>query len=91
MPVYRVTEFKTSDMTKVVEFCESLRDDVGAERIDVVAVGDGKGLVVARYKTQELMDAATQISKQAFGKMIVAGVVKAGSVNARSGDVASSL
>jgi hypothetical protein len=90
MTVYRITEFTSSDMGRAVEFAETLRDDVaaaGAESIDIVSVGDDKGLVVAKYATQALMEAATDINKQAFGKMIEAGVVNADSINMQSGDV----
>ena len=47
MPVYRLTEFTSPDMSKTVEFCETLRDEVaaaGAESIDVISVGGGKGV-----------------------------------------------
>ena len=94
MSVYRITEFKTSNMDKVLDFCETLRETVaaaGAESIDVVSVGEGRGFVVARYSTQASMEAATEINKQAFGKMIVAGLVQAGSVNWHSGDVVLSF
>ena len=94
MSVYRITEFKTSDMDKVVNFCETLREDfaaAGAESIDVVSVGDGKGYVVAKFATQALMEAATDISKQAFGKMIVTGLVNAGSIGGQSGEVVFSF
>jgi len=94
MPAYRITEFKTSDMGKVVDFCKTLREGVaasGAESIDVVSVGDGKGFVVARYTTPALMEAAADIDKQAFGKMIVAGLVNAGSIGGQSGEVVFSF
>ena len=94
MSVYRITEFKTSDMGKVVEFWETLRKDVtaaGAESIDVVSVGEGKGYVVAKYTSQALMEAATEINQQAFGKMIVSGLVNAGSIGGRSGEVVFSF
>ena len=94
MLVYRITEFKTSDMGKVVNFCETLREDfaaAGAEAIDVVSVGDGKGYVVAKYATQSLLEAASDINKQAFGKMIIAGLVNAGSIGERSGEVVYSF
>jgi len=94
MSVYRITEFKTSDMAKVVDFCETLREDLaaaGTESIDVVSVGDGKGFVFAKYTTQALMEAATDFNNQAFGKMIVAGLVNAGSIGGQSGEVVFSL
>ena len=94
MSVYRITEFKTSDMSKVVDFWATLREGIeaqGAESIDVVSVGDGKGFVVAKYTSQALMEAATDINKQAFGKMIVAGLVNAGSIGGQSGEVVFSF
>lgn len=94
MSVYRITEFTTGDMGKVVDFCETLREvdaAAGAESIDVVSVGNGKGFVVAKYTTQALMEAATDINKQAFGKMIVAGVVNTGSIGGQSGEVVFSF
>ena len=77
-------------MGKVIDFCETLREDVvaaGAESIDVISVGEGKGYVVAKYPTQTHMEAATNVNKQAFGKMIVAGLIKAGSISGQSGEV----
>ena len=93
MPVYRITEFKTPDIGKVIDFCENLPKDAaaGAETIDVVSVGEGKGVIVARYTNQAVMDAATESSYQAFGKMIVAGIVNAGSIIGLSGDVVFSF
>ena len=94
MSAYSITEFKTSDMGKVVDFCKTLREGVaasGAESIDVVSVGDGKGFVVARYTSKALMEAAAETSKQAFGKMIVAGLVNAGSIGGQSGEVVFSF
>ena len=90
MSVYRVTEFTSSDIGKVAEFAETLREGVaaaGAESIDVVSVGSDKGLVVAKYANRALMEAATDINKQAFGKMIAAGLVNADSISMQSGDV----
>jgi hypothetical protein len=81
-------------MGKTVEFAETLRDAVaaaGAESIDIVSVGDGKGLVVAKYATQALMEAATDINKQSFGKMIAAGIVNGDSVSSQSGEVVFSF
>jgi hypothetical protein len=90
MSVYRLTEFTSSDMSKLIEFTESLRDAVaaaGAEFIDVISVGNDKGMVIAKYANQELMEAATDINKAAFGKMIAAGLVNADSISGRSGEV----
>jgi len=90
MSVYRLTEFTSSDMSKLIEFTESLRDAVaaaGAEFIDIISVGDDKGMVIAKYANQELMEAATDINKAAFGKMIAASLVNADSISGRSGEV----
>jgi len=94
MSVYRLTEFTSSDMSKLIEFTESLRDAVaaaGAEFIDVISVGDDKGMVIAKYANQELMEAATDINKAAFGKMIAASLVNADSISGRSGEVTFSF
>jgi len=90
MSVYRLTEFTSPDMNKLVEFSETLRDAVaaaGAEFIDVISVGGDKCVVIAKYATQELMEAATDINKAAFGKMIAAGHVNADSISGQSGEV----
>ena len=74
----------------MVESCETLRTAVaaaGAESIDVVSVGDDQCLVVAKYATQALMEAATDINKQAFAKMIDAGLVNQGSISWQAGEV----
>ena len=63
------------------------RPAAGAESIDVVSVGGDKGLVVAKYANRALMEAATDINKQAFGKMIAAGLVNADSISMKTGDV----
>jgi len=94
MSVFRLTEFTSPDMNKLVEFAETLRDDVaaaGAEFIDVIAVGDGKGIVIAKYATHAKMEAATAINKAAFGKMIAAGLVNADSISGQSGEVTFSF
>jgi len=90
MTVYRLTEYTSSDMGKLTEFAETLRELVsgaGALFIDVVDLGEGKAVVVAKYASQADMDAATEINKQAFGKMIEAGLVDAASIRSQSGDV----
>lgn len=94
MSVYRITEFTSPDMGKVGEFAETLRDAVaaaGAESIDIVSVGDSKGLVVAKYATEALMHAATSINKESFGKMVAAGIVDGGSISGQSGEVVFSF
>jgi hypothetical protein len=90
MSVYRITEFTSSDMDKAGEFGETLREVIagaGADFIDIVSLGDGKGLVVAKYATQATMEAASEVAKQAFGKMIEAGVVNGDSIGVQTGEV----
>ena len=94
MTSYRLTEFKSSDMDKVREHAESIRDIIataGAESIDIISIGDGKALVIAKYATPAAMEAATEVNKQAFGKMIAAGVVDKDSIRGQSGEVLFSL
>jgi len=52
MAVYRLTRFASSDMDKFGEMTESMRDaleGVGADYIDIVSYGNGKGVVIAKY------------------------------------------
>jgi hypothetical protein len=81
-------------MDKASEYGETLRDIIasaGAEFIDIVSLGDGKGVVVAKYASQAAMDAATDVSRQAFGKMIEAGVVNGDSISVQTGEVSLSF
>ena len=90
MSVYRITEFTSSDMNQAAEFCKTMHDEIAAtnaESIDVVSMGDGKGIVIAKYDSVETMERATQIAQQAFGKLIAAGLADQASINMTSGDV----
>ena len=90
MSVYRITEFTSPDMGKAADFGETLRDvlsGAGADFIDIVSLGDGKGVVIAKYATQAAMEAAGEVAKQAFGKMIEAGVVNGDSIGQKTGEV----
>ena len=90
MSVYRITEFTSSDMDKAGEFGETLREVIagaGADFIDIVSLGDGKGVVIAKYASQAKMEAASEVPKQAFGKMIEAGVVNGDSISVQAGEV----
>ena len=94
MSVYRITRFAASDMDKAAETAESLRDtleNAGADFIDIVSYENGKGVVIAKYPDQAAMDAASETAKQAFGKMIEAGVVDGESVHPHSGIVIKSF
>ena len=94
MAVYRITRFAASDMDKVRELTETMRDvleGIGADFIDMVSYGNGKGVVIAKYPDQATMDAATETAKKAFGDMIDAGVVDADSVHPHTGEVFNSF
>ena len=94
MAVYRITRFAASDMDKAGAFTENLRGElegVGADFIDFVSYGNGKGVVIARYPDQTVMDAASDPAKQVFAKMIEAGVVEEDSVHPHSGVVFKSF
>ena len=94
MAVYRITRFAASDMDKVRELTETMRDvleGIGADFIDMVSYGNGKGVVIAKYPDQATMDAATETAKKAFGDMIDAGAVDADSVHPHTGKVFNSF
>jgi hypothetical protein len=90
MTEYRITEFTSSDMDKALEASESIRsiiEKAGADFIDIINCGDGNGMVVAKYRDQATMETSSSVAKQAFGKLIEAGVVDGASINARTGSV----
>ena len=94
MAVYRITRFASSDMEKAGEMTEAMRTElegVGADFIDLVSYGNGKGVVVARYPDKVALENATEIAKQAFTKMIEAGVIDEDSVHVHTGDVFNSF
>ncbi len=94
MAVYRLTRFASSDMDKVREMTENMRDvleGAGADYIDLVSYGNGKGVVVAKYSDQAIMEAASDIAKKAFADMIEAGVVDGDSIHPHAGEVLNSF
>ena len=94
MAVYRITRFAASDMDKVGEIAENMRDvlaGVGANFIDLVSYGNGKGVVIAKYPDQATMEAAAETAKKAFSDMIEAGVVDRDSVHPHTGEVFNSF
>ena len=46
---------------------------------------------MAKYPNQEVMEAATETAKQAFGKMIEAGAIDGASIQVQSGEVLMSF
>jgi len=94
MAVYRITRFAASDMDKVREVTDSMRTElegVGANFIDLISYGNGKGVVIAKYPDQAAMDAATDTAKKAFAHLIEAGIVDGDSVHPHTGDVFNSF
>jgi len=94
MAVYRITRFAASDMGKVEEITNNMRDaieGIGADFIDVVSYGNGKGVVIAKYPDQAAMDAATDTARKVFADMIDAGVVDGDSVHPHTGEVINSF
>jgi len=94
MAVYRITRFAASDMDKVSESTENMRDvlvGIGADFIDLVSYGNGKGVVIAKYPDQATMEAASETAKKAFADMIEAGIVDGDSVHPHVGEVINSL
>ena len=94
MSVYRITRFAAPDMDKAREITESMRDvisGIGADFIDLVSYGNGKGVVIAKYPDQATMDAASDTAKKVFGDLIEAGVVDADSVHPHMGEVINSF
>jgi hypothetical protein len=71
-----------------------MRDElegIGANFIDLVSYGNGKGVVIAKYPDQATMNAATDTSKKAFVEMIAVGLVDEDSVHPHTGEVFSSF
>jgi len=94
MAVYRITRFVSSDMDKAGQIAEGLRSELegaGADFIDLVSYGNGKGVVIARYPDQATMDAASDMAKMVFGKMVEAGAVDGDAIHPHTGEVFNSF
>jgi hypothetical protein len=94
MAVYRITRFAAADMDKVGEKVEPMRatlEGAGADFIDLVSYGNGKGVVIARYPDQASMDAAAETARNAFGEMVNAGLVDGDSIHPHTGEVFASF
>jgi hypothetical protein len=94
MAAYRITRFAAADMDKVGKMTENMRDaigDIGADFIDLVSYGNGKGVVIARYTDQATMEAASDAARKVFADMIEAGAVDADSVHPHTGEVFNSF
>lgn len=94
MAIYRITRFAAADMGKVGEFTEGMRntlEGLGAEYIDLVSYGNGKGVVIAKYPDQATFDAASDTARKVFADMIEAGIVERDSVHPHAGEVFKSF
>jgi hypothetical protein len=94
MKVYRITRFAAADMDKAKGITENMRDTIaglGAEFIDMVSYGNGKGVVIARYPDQATMDAAADKARNVFADLIAAGVIDGDSVHPHTGEVFNSF
>jgi hypothetical protein len=94
MAVYRITRFAASDMDKVGEHMETIREEIeaiGSDFIDVISYGNGKGVVIAKYSDQAAMDAASDTAKKAFGGLVEAGLVDGDSIHPHTGEVVQSF
>ncbi|MDA9207912.1 hypothetical protein N9O61_03410 [Octadecabacter sp.] len=94
MSVYRVTEFTSPKPQSIEAALEAITDMVakaGAEMIDVVMMDGGKGLVIARYGSEAIMNAATPVHQEAFGALVADGVIDGTSISSRSGETAFSF
>jgi hypothetical protein len=94
MAVYRITRFAASDMEKLKEATENMRgvlEGVGADFIDLISYGNGKGVVIAKYPDQATMDGASNVASKAFADMMSAGVIDADSVHPHVGEVFNSF
>ena len=94
MAVYRITRFAASDMEKVAGVTETMRDaleGIGADFIDLISYGNGKGVVIAKYPDQATMDTASVTARKVFSDLIAAGIVDADSVHPHTGEVFNSF
>jgi hypothetical protein len=64
---------------------------IGADFIDIVSYGNGKGVVIAKYPDQATMDAAAETARKAFADMIAAGAIDGDSVHPHTGEVINSF
>ena len=81
-------------MSKAGEASESIRgliESTNAEFIDIVDMGDGNGLVIAKYADEAAMEAATETARSAFGELVQSGDINGDSIQPASGSVINSF
>lgn len=94
MTVYRVTDFKSPKPEQVATACDAIAGIVakaGADMIDVVMMDGGNGMVIARYSSEAVMNAATPIHQDAFGALVADGTIYGSSIASRSGETVFSF
>lgn len=94
MAVYTITRFASPDMDKAGQVTESLRTELegtGADFIDLVSYGNGKGVVLARYPSEAAKEAAVETIKMVFDKLIEAGAMDGDAIHPHAGEVFNSF
>ena len=94
MAVYRITKFTSNDMSEAAAASEGIRDlieSANSEFIDIVDMGGGNGLVIAKYADEAAMEAATETARSAFGQMVQAGNIDGDSIEPATGSVVNSF
>ena len=94
MAVYTITRFASPDMDKAGQITEGLRSELegaGADFIDLVSYGNGKGVVLARYPDEATKEAASETIEMVFGKLVEAGAMDGDAIHPHAGDVFNSF
>ncbi len=94
MAVYRITRFTSANMNRAIENTKGMRDlleSIGAEFVDVVSDGRGTGMVIAKYRDNGAMEAATSTAQKVFGKQIDEGIIDETSLDIWSGEIVISF
>lgn len=94
MAVYTITRFASPDMDKAGQVAESLRSElegVGADFIDLVSYGNGKGVVLARYPDEATKTAAGPMIQAVFDKLVEAGAMDGDAIHPHAGEVFNSF
>jgi uncharacterized protein (DUF1330 family) len=94
MSVYRITRLKALDLRQIRQIMETMQNTIasmGADFVDVAEGDDDTVVIVARYPTTSVMEAATAIAQGAFGEMVTRGAVDSRSIDQWVGHVAMSF
>jgi len=72
---FRVTEinFDPSRREELLAYCDGQRENIkavnGIETVDVIEVGEGQAVIIARYDSEESAVAATETVQEILGGM----------------------